>query len=326
MASDQGYIYAPQAQEGGFSYGGVDDDGAIGQKMNAMVTKSPFLRSQRKRLNVVPLFICIGIPWVVFTVVEAVLSFRLHHDAPGLSYSILGAAALVTLAIGCMALTASGRRFVNAEHEPTWLVFLFGSVLIAYVLAFVAGNRNYSHLQKYFDVKNLNNYTDISPAKTRGQQVMDAGVIQFTPEARLDLTKSMGFTNGHIYCVAPITTGSTPLASYDFWVVGTDCCSGNMANFHCANFNNPRANGGLRLMSDSSRSFFRLAVQQAEAAYSIKAAHPLFFSWEQDPFAIVDSWKHAGRTDFFVWMLTYLIFQTFVVAVATLTFAKMGHF
>jgi len=324
MASEQGYIYTAQAQEDGFSYGGVDDDSCIGQKLH-MMTKSPFLQARRRRLNVVPLFICVIVPWVVFTVVEAVLSFRLHHDAPGLSYAILGAAALVTIAVGCMGLTANGRRFANAEHEPTWLVFLFGCMLIAYILAFAAGERNYGHLERYFSMQNLNNYTNISPAKTRGQQVMDAGVIQFTSEARVDLAKSMGFRNGHIYCVAPITVGSTPLASYDFWVVGTDCCSGNQANFHCTNFNNPRANGGLRLMSDTSRAFYRLAVQQAEAAYSIKAAHPLFFSWEQDPFEIVDSWKHAGRTDFYVWMLTYLIFQTFLVAVATLTFAKMGH-
>lgn len=283
------------------------------------------LRNRRRRMNVAPLFLCVLVPWALFSVVYAFLSFSIHYDQPALcTLVVLGAAVLVAVA-GLLAFSPTGRWLANAEREPTWLIFLCASMFLALVGAYILGTENYGkNMLKYYSMMNLNNYTNVSPASVSGEQVMDAGVIEFAEGSHLDFAKSMGFKDNTIYCVAPVTIGGTPLASYDFWVVGEDCCSSSGADYRCENYNSPHANGGLRLMTDKDRAFYRLAVQQAEATYGIQAAHPLFFKWTVDAPGTVEAWKQTGRSEFLVWMLSYAAFQAFLVAVAALTFAKFG--
>lgn len=326
---EQGNVFYGQQYGAPSQYGAMYDNGGaiMGHKGGGMFDggKGHFLRSQRRRLNIRPVFLAALVPWALFSVVYAVLSFEIHYQEPGLCMAVIMAAFLLVMLSGLFACSASGRWFVNAEHEPTWLIFIFLSMVLAFVSAYSVGSMNFkTNMQPYYNMRNLNNYSDVSPVRMRGQQLMDAGIIEFAPGTKLDISKSMGFKNSKVYCVAPIVKGDDPLATYDFWAIGTDCCSGFQADFHCPHFNNPHANGGLRLMADGDRAFYRLAVQQAEATYNIKAIHPLFFEWSVDPMDMVEGWKHAGRSDYLVWMLSYFVFQAFLVAVAALAFAKMG--
>mmetsp|Transcript_79564 Transcript_79564/g.207455 ORF Transcript_79564/g.207455 Transcript_79564/m.207455 type:complete len:336 (-) Transcript_79564:96-1103(-) len=316
--------YATPSPYGAVAY---DAGGFAAQKPMTMggESKGTFLRGKRRRMNVQPMFLSILLPWATFSMLFAVLSFQVHYEAPVLCMSLVAAGLVVVVLAGVLACSASGRWFANAEHEPTWLIFIFLSMLVAFLSAYVLGNANYgANMQKYYNMRNLNNYTGVSPARMRGQQLMDAGVIEFAAGTKLDISKSSGFKNNNVYCVAPITLGDTPLATYDFWVVGKNCCSGSQPDFHCANFNNPHANGGLRLMSDNDRPFYRLAVQEAEASYNIKAVHPLFFEWSVEPMTTVEGWRQTGVSEYLVWMLSFLVFQTFLVVVAALAFAKLG--
>ncbi|CAE8718496.1 unnamed protein product [Polarella glacialis] len=319
--------YRPQGPQAAFlsrpqlsgGFGGLPQEGK-----GAVIQKE-----QRHRMNVSALCQCLFFPWLFFCAVYALMSCNLHFYRPLLCYGLVGLCSLVVLAVGWLAMgTLSGR--LAATREPSWYMFLFITMLIAFVLGVVFGSLNFSaNLQQYYDYANLDVFYEVSPELTSGTQIMDAGRVHFNKNSTLDVTKSMGFKNVDTYCVAPVsvTTGGVtkPLETYDFWAVGIGCCSLNTADFHCGEFGNRNAHSGLRLMQDEQRDFFRLAVQQAEAAYGIKATHPLFFYWVENATAEMNSFKDDGYKYYLIGMLAHFSWQSFCVVLAVAGYSKIGY-
>ena len=148
--------------------------------------------------------------------------------------------------------------------------------------------------------------------------------MYFADGAKLDGTKAMGFKNLDLYCVAPIVNGNEVMSTYDFWAVGLNCCSGVSSDFRCGEFNSPHARAGLRLMRDDQRPFFRLAVQQATAAYHIKSTHPLFFYWLQDPVGEMTAYRDDGFKYYLLGIFTHFAFNLFCCTVAVVGFSRIG--
>lgn len=305
-----------------------------------MAQKGAFMKGQRQRLNVVAILISLFVPWLLFCFMYWTMSFSLHYKQPILCYFLVLVGLIVVIITGVLAFDAvkrkkeasSGAQFLAggdvATHEPTWLVFLFATCLLAWLLGVIGGDINFfNNMEPYYDISNLNTYPNVDPSRMRGQQLMDAGRIMFSEGSKLDLQRSMGFRNLELYCVAPIVAGADikHIPTYDFWAVGMNCCSGSRADFHCGEFNNARAMAGLRLMKDDQRAFYRLAVQQAEAAYNIRADHPLFFYWMQDPIAEVMRYMDEGFKWYLLGILAHFIFQLFLVVVCCLAFSKLGR-
>lgn len=293
--------------------------------------KAFYARGQRQRINVISVGQALFLPWLLFCAVYAAMSFTVHYTKPMLCYAIVGAALVVVVACGLMALSVFLKKVHHEPHEPNWYIFVFLTMAAAWILGAILGDLNFwNYMQPYYDYKNLNTYSYVDPARMRGQQLMDAGRVSFTNTTVLDLKRSMGFKNLDTYCVAPITSsnadGVQALASYDFWAVGLDCCSGNVADFACGEYANSKAHGGLRLLRDDQRSFYRLAVQQAESAYAIKAQHPLFFYWSEDPESEMESFREEGYKFYLIGMLVHFGWQLLCVVLAVLGFAKLGHF
>eukprot|EP00929_Paragymnodinium_shiwhaense_P086547 TRINITY_DN4704_c0_g1_i3.p2 TRINITY_DN4704_c0_g1~~TRINITY_DN4704_c0_g1_i3.p2 ORF type:complete len:208 (-),score=47.28 TRINITY_DN4704_c0_g1_i3:69-692(-) len=198
---------------------------------------------------------------------------------------------------------------------------------IATVIATIAGDFNFRyHMQPFYDMENLNTYPNVNPAHAKGQQLMDAGRVYFMDGTALDFGKSMSFKDLDLYCVAPIVNGGNQQASYDFWAVGKNCCNGPSSMFQCGEYNNPYARSGYRLLADRERPFYRLAVQQAEAAYNLRSTHPLFFVWTQDPVSMMTEYRSAGFRLFLIATGVHFFFNLACVTGAVIGFSKIGQY
>jgi len=294
---------------------------------------SAFVRGPRRRINFLPVAIAFFGPWVLFAVVYGAMTFSMHYEQPSLVFIIVNLGFIVVIGVGLAALSGWRKKAARDPHyEPSWLAFMFVTMLVGWAVAMVLGDINYNqNMKPFYDLMNLNNYPDVDPAAMRGQMVMDAGRITFTADTHLDLTRSIGFKRNDVYCVAPVSKanrtkgGMQILSNYDFWAVGINCCSGNEPDFHCGQYSNGNAHGGIRLMHDDERPFYRLAVEQAEAAYNIKATHPLFFHWKADPQAEVNSYREEGLKNYLIGVFMFCSIQLFLVVAATLVFARLGH-
>lgn len=280
-----------------------------------------FTPGKRRRINLVAICMNIFLPWFLFSSLYAIMSFSFHYQHPTWAWVMVFMGWVIVFVTAFLAYRTSRKK----ERDPMWFMFAAVAFGLAVFFATTFGDMNFWYnMQPFYDIENLNTYPSVNPAREKGQQLMDAGRVYFSDGTGLDMRKAMGFKNLDLYCVAPIIHGQDQLASYDFWAVGLNCCSGVSSDFRCGEFNNPHARSGLRLMRDDQRPFFRLAVQQAEAAYNIKATHPLFFYWMQDPVAEMNSYRDDGFKYYLLGIFTHFAFNLFCVVCAVVGFAKIG--
>jgi len=285
----------------------------------------------KRRPNIVSMVIALGVPWLIFTTMFASLSFELHYRSQHMAMFIASLGFIVVVVLGFFAV-ASVRSGGNGDAMgANWYIFTFLTGFLAWSLGVVAGGSNFVfNMQPFYDVASMNFYPAVDPATMHGHQLMDAGRMVFKPGSQLDLRYSMGFRDVDLYCVAPVSIrnssqGNVPvLGNYDFWAVGLNCCSGESPDFHCGEFSNPRAHSGLRLMRDELRPFFRLAVQQAEAAYNIRAKHPVFLYWLKDPTLEMKAYEEEGYKYFTLGIFAHFSLQLFLVIAASMGFSKLA--
>jgi hypothetical protein len=131
-AADVGYFakrgYSPHGLEsGGFEH----------------KEKKSFAVGQRKRLNVVSVFMGLFVPWAVFTVNFALLSFPVHYENPTFVYLIIAASFASICILGLFKCCEHRRTVEIDEKEPSWLQYLVLTSMVAWVVGVVLGNINY---------------------------------------------------------------------------------------------------------------------------------------------------------------------------------------
>jgi len=245
----------------------------------------------QRKLSLPALIATVVVPWFIFVVTFYARAMSIRYFFPWLSFLIAIWFLLCVLVIGVMACSAIMNN-QEGTRRPLGLVFLLS--VVAWVSGWVLGDTIYKRFtENYQDIQNLNDYPNVDPLTFTGNRLMDAGVIEFSTKAELDLTKAIGFKDDDVYCVTPISVADAPsdTKTFDFWAVGTNCCSSHpdenypdrQSKFECGEYNVAGVHKGLRVMDDDARTFYRLAVKEAEAAYNIEANHPIFVHWMGDP-------------------------------------------
>lgn len=277
---------------------------------------------KKKRINLVAVLLNVFAPWIVFASLYAAMSFSFRYNHAAEAYALVALGYIFVVVI--LALAYRAKRV--QDRDPSWYLFAAITMFIAVTCSWIFGEMNFKYfMAPYYDIEGLNSYPNVNPAKQKGQQIMDAGRVYFADGAMLDRTKAMAFKNMDMYCVAPIVNGNQQLETYDFWAIGVNCCSGVASDFRCGEYNNPHARAGLRLMRDDLRPYFRLAVQQADAAYNLKSTHPLFFYWMQDPVAHMNTeYRDQGFKYYLLGIFSFFALNLFLVIVAVIGFSRVG--
>lgn len=291
------------------------------------IQRQVLLKGQKRRLNIVACLVNLFVPVALFAVVSAVMIFRFDWMQPLIPIVLLvGIAFLIFCAY--LAFTHQVQKRTHGDAEPNWYMFFFIACLLSYLAAITWGSYVWNEVEGPFvALMRLGKYSEVDPHRLRGEQLMDAGTITFVQGTKLNIKMSHAFKHFDIFCVAPITTpGNHNNSWYDFWAVGKNCCSGSQADFHCAGASEVNANSGIRALNDEDQAYYRMAVQQAEATYNIKAIHPLFFTFVEDAPAREEDSRHRGKELFGIGILVDFIITFFLVLMASIAFAKLGRY
>jgi len=194
------------------------------------------------------------------------------------------------------------------SYKLAWTMILctLGAVAGGYIGWYLWLN----NIRTYRTIGGMQSYKNIDPAILPGDQISDAGLVEFSELVDVDRSRGGCFMHaGDTYCVAPITHGGKVIdnlgdaprfGSYDYFAVGINCCNCPNQDFQCGDWRNPLASGGVRSTDYVSRPFFRLAVDEWSAQWLKVSAHPIFFEWVQDP---VHHWKALWYDAFHICVL-----------------------
>lgn len=290
----------------------------------AQKLRSVFVPGHRIRMNIVPMFVATFLPWGVFILCCGLSSFWLNYVSPTLVTGIIGAVFLFWILWLFAAIWARLK-----EPDPTWFTYMAVAVGVAAIAGTIIGKANFSTFSEpYYQVNDLKTADNVDASVTPSRNVMDAGIVNFVPGSNFDVLRSWHFMNGNTYCVAPVIStgvGVSMPAFYDYWVVGTNCCSVGASDFRCGAWGSAKASSGIRVVSDSALTNYRLAVQQAASLYSLQTPNPIFLTWSENPELEVASWNQQVFKNYLTQVATALVFSVFFMSMATVRFAWLGR-
>lgn len=273
-----------------------------------------------------------------FCAAQALLCFVLAVVARGSIYwfwALLATAALCSvLAYQLTRLLVMSLSIYHGKlHKPIyrramiywswWLVIaLLLSIPAAVLGGYVGSSLRCHHFTPYHEIKMLQTYDRVEPANISGQQLQDAGIISFAPDVTIDRAKGscLMVAEGYVYCLAPIATGGNVTGrTHDFFAVGVDCCTCPGTDFHCGEWDNPYAVGGLRATDPTQVERYNVTLQAWKASHNINSTHPIFLDWVYDA---PETWRYLFQEGLNT-IIVYTLGVGVVLFVVVIFLAKM---
>jgi len=286
--------------------------------------RSIFGPHQKLRMNIVPMFLNIFVPWGVFVFCLGVTSFWMMYAHPTLVWTLIGLVGATWMVLVFAAVWARAN-----DPDPTWFTHFALAVGVAALVGTSFGNKNFEvYTRPYYAVNDMKVAKDVDASTMPGNNVIDAGIIHFREGTQFNSALSWHFKRGSLYCVAPIysNTSMTPLSqTYDFWAVGKDCCSLSASDFRCGSWGNMGSKGGIRVVDEGEAAMYRLAVQQAESLYDIMAPRPILLEWSTNPEMVVDSWNQQVFKNYLTTVACAFVVSLLSTAMHTCRFSWLGR-
>jgi len=310
-----------------YNYGGVPPVCSL-DVPDELAKKVVFVPNGPRRLNLLAVCTMLVVPWLHFTCLYWAMCFQWHFNYPASTWCLM----FLSFAVAAI-FAAIGYIRQQREADPSWYLYFAGAILVGTVLAIILGETVFWNLtEPYYNLAALNTYSGVDPALYKGQMVADAAKISFTTGSHVDTRHAMAFKHVDMYCVAPITNkkkdDSLSGAAVDFWTVGINCCNDRGSTgerFNCGDPHNPFARSAIRSLDIENHKYYRLAVQQAEAAYGLVASSPVFVEWVQDPVNTISVMMVRGRAYFAGGSIAYFMMNFATLSYLLLAFGKMGR-
>jgi hypothetical protein len=237
------------------------------------------------------LLLLVLVPFILFTIVLICWCFLFSVN----EYSTYA----ITVLIGLLSLVMI---IVDRNNARKFWYNVGILTLIGVIFAVFTGSYIWeSSLKNYYLFQANREYHNVLSTESAAARA-DAGVIVFDPDSIVDISKSVGFKAGDVYCAAPIMR-ATQLSRVEYWAVGKDCC-GARASFTCDDSTTLDARTGMVVFDHSGIwgslitspfDYWREAVRQAEAAYDLTSSErPLFVRWVKNASTIESEYYNEG--------------------------------
>jgi hypothetical protein len=304
-------------------------------------TKAPFMapgkfnpymfqKPRRRRINLLSFALSWFFPVLIFAVTTWLFCFSVRDKSEIWAWFFVGCCLVLAAIFVVKALLVRRKQreelwtvpwYLRADDD-TWFLFLGGTVVMATLFGIVFGMLIYSSFTyPYYTLSQLHTYNNTDPAMP-GQAYLDAGAIEFTTGSYVDISQSLGYKDGNVYCVAPIKLGKGKEANLDFWAAGTNCCGGAYeggagfpGSFNCfEDRQDAWMRGGLRITDNSALAMYKVAVMQATEEFQRSSRNPIFIQWIKDPVQRIQSYWRSGVKWFWCGIFVFALFQLALVS------------